>query len=384
MALMFARLARNFIKNGYFPTDEKTLTRLINLLHVDRGPVRLLDPCCGEGCALADIAHGLQEQHDQATLEQSAGGEPTGIETLGVEFDHERAWHAKKVLGRVIHADLNDVVVKVRSIGLMFLNPPYGYGVSDNAGNSAAELHGEKAERLERTFLRLATPLVAYGGVLVYIIPHYALDDDICTHLARNYQHLRVFMAPEQRFRQCVVLGVRRRSGNAAKAVLDMLMQAQCTPDQTPVLPENWTDEPYRIPAIETGQDFDFHAVRIDTPQLGEELQRLNTSLLWEQLQTHFNQAKSACRPPLREMTPWHLALSLAAGQINGRIHSASGREFLIKGDTFKSKARTATLEANAEGDLSQTVIMLDKFVAVINAIELTPGNRLGQIVKIA
>jgi hypothetical protein len=35
MALMFQRLARNFAKNGYFPTDEKTtegiLSRLVNL-----------------------------------------------------------------------------------------------------------------------------------------------------------------------------------------------------------------------------------------------------------------------------------------------------------------------------------------------------------------
>ena len=27
MALMFPRLARNFIRNGYFPTDEPTLER---------------------------------------------------------------------------------------------------------------------------------------------------------------------------------------------------------------------------------------------------------------------------------------------------------------------------------------------------------------------
>jgi len=380
MALMFSRLARNFIKAGYFPTDEETLGRLIPMLGVNRGPVRLLDPCCGEGTALADIRQGLL---DQAQVD-APDGDPPQVETLGVELDQERAWHAKTILDRVIHSDVNDVVIKARSIGLMFLNPPYGYGVSNHAGGREIELGGQKAERLERTFLRMATPLIAYGGVLVYIIPHYALDEDIRAHLARNYENLRVFMAPEQRFKQCVVLGVRRRSANAGKRVLDLLTQAQSAPDKTPVLPESWADDPYRIPAYETGAEFDFHAVRIDAPQLGDELQRLAPSLLWQHMQTHFNQVKSAGRPPLREMTPWHLALSLAAGQINGRICSADGREFLIKGDTFKGKSRSTVMETDEKGRVSQTIVMLDRFVPVINAIELTPDHRLGQIVKIA
>ena len=32
MALMFPRLARNFVKNGYFPTDEPTLERALYAL----------------------------------------------------------------------------------------------------------------------------------------------------------------------------------------------------------------------------------------------------------------------------------------------------------------------------------------------------------------
>ncbi|MDR0458500.1 MAG: DUF6094 domain-containing protein [Burkholderiaceae bacterium] len=376
---MFSRLARNYIKNGYFPTDEQTLARIIGLLRVEHAQARLLDPCCGEGCALADIEQGLRQQ---ALREHIAAD----FETLGVELDAQRAWHAKTVLHRVIHADVNDVVVKPRSIGLMFLNPPYGYGVADkaNASASASEINHARSERLERTFLRMATPWIAYGGVLVYIIPHYALDDEIRAHLARNYENLRVFMAPEQRFKQCVVTGVRRRSANASKAALDLLMQAQGAPEHTPVLPERWTDQPYRIPAIDPDAAFDFHAVRIDAPQLGAELKRMRANLLWEHLSTHFNHARADCRPPLRDLTPWHLALALAAGQITGRIRSDGGREFLIKGDTFKAKQRTVNLETDAKGDVHETIVMLDRFVPVINAIELTPDHRIGQIVKIA
>ncbi len=58
-------------------------------------------------------------------------------------------------MNRCIHADVHDVVVKPRSVGLLFLNPPYGFGVKDTQNLRQA---GEKAERLERTFLKLKCP----------------------------------------------------------------------------------------------------------------------------------------------------------------------------------------------------------------------------------
>lgn len=60
MALIFQRLARNFIKNGYFPTDETTIERLLAMFDVKPGLVRLIDPCCGEGIALAECANHLR------------------------------------------------------------------------------------------------------------------------------------------------------------------------------------------------------------------------------------------------------------------------------------------------------------------------------------
>ncbi|NEM65215.1 class I SAM-dependent methyltransferase, partial [Escherichia coli] len=45
MALMFPRLARNFAKNGYYPTDEPTLERALNALAPATGQVTIIDPC---------------------------------------------------------------------------------------------------------------------------------------------------------------------------------------------------------------------------------------------------------------------------------------------------------------------------------------------------
>ncbi|GHD03420.1 hypothetical protein GCM10007320_63450 [Pseudorhodoferax aquiterrae] len=378
MALMFARLAHNFIKNGYYPTDEVTMQRIVQMLRcAGTASHRMLDPCCGEGAALADVRHSLLE----AAAAQDPGAK-IAIEALGIEFDQERAWHAKQCLDRVIHADFHDVVVKPRSIGLLFLNPPYGFGVSDKASANARTVDAEKAERLERTFLFKCTPLLAQHGVLVFLLPHYALDEDMRAHLARNYQNVQAFMAPEQRFRQCVIVAARRKSGNASKQVMEMLAQVQ-TGEGVQELPEEWVSEPYVVPAVVDGE-FNFHAVRIDAPQLGDELDRYRQHLLWEGFDAHFHRASYVCRPTLREMTPWHLALSLAAGQVTGHFRSVQGREFLLKGDTFKHKQRTVTSEVNEKGEASQVITMLDRFVPVINAIEFTPDHRLGQIVKVA
>lgn len=50
MALMFPRLARNFARNGYYPTDETTLERTLQALAPSpTGKMRIFDPCAGEG-----------------------------------------------------------------------------------------------------------------------------------------------------------------------------------------------------------------------------------------------------------------------------------------------------------------------------------------------
>ena len=373
MALIFARLARNFVKNGYFPTDEETLARLQTALAPadDGKAIRLLDPCCGEGAALADVAHGLAER---------AAAEPLQIETLGIEFDRERAWHAKGLLKRCIHSDIHDVVVKPRSIGLLFLNPPYGFGVNDTENVR----RDEKAERLERTFLKKAVPWLQPGGILVYIVPFYALDEEIRQYLASHFTRLTFWMAPEQKFQQCVILGVKGKLSHPRKEVLDMLKAAQEGKFKEQVLPEEWKEEPYKVPSVREAE-FNFHAVRMDGEQLADELKRHQGSLLWNSFDVTFSQQRAAHRRPLRDMTQWHLALALAAGQVTGCITSTkTGRTLLIKGDTFKTKKNSVTVDVDEKGNTKQTVTMLDQFVPVINAIEFTPDNRLGQIVKIS
>ena len=195
MALMFQRLARNFIKNGYFPTDADTTQRLLQAIEpCPAGELRILDPCCGEGVALAEVKHHLDAERTTA---------------YGVEYDEERAWHAKTLLDHCIHGDLQDCVIGRRQFGLLWLNPPYGDLVTDRQGVATSQ-NGRK--RLEKLFYQRCHPDLQYGGLLVLIVPVYALDRELSGWIATHFDRVRVFGAAVDTFRQVVVLGRRRRA----------------------------------------------------------------------------------------------------------------------------------------------------------------------------
>lgn len=363
MALVFQRLARNFIKNGYFPTDEVTLGRIVQGLDIDGANLRILDPCCGEGVALAECANHLQE----------AGAV---VESFGVEYDAERAWHAKTIIGQVAHSDVNDVFMTWRSQGLLFLNPPYGDPVSDKAATGDA-----KRERLEVMFYRKTIPWLQFGGVMVLIVPFYVLTKDFAGLIARNFERVQVFMAPEQQFKQCVVFGVKRQS-EAPNPKVQALLEACGRGEPTPELPEFWEGETYYVPSAREG-DFKFTAQRIDGAQLAAELSRMQGHTLWPQFRRHFGLVDTSVRRPLRKLSDWHLALALAAGQISGVVESRSGRKLLIKGDTFKDRDTTVAYEDRGGGHFSEVRTLTDKFVPSITAIDFTPGANYGALVRI-
>lgn len=365
MALVFPRLARNFIKNGYFPTDDVTLPRILGALDIGASRVRVLDPCCGEGVALAEVKHHLTE----------CG---SSVSALGIEFDAERAWHAKGLLDVVIHADVADVFVTARSVGLLFLNPPYGHVVSDKAATGEKE----KSDRLEKQFMRRTLGLIQFGGVMVLIVPHYILDTELSSLIARNFERVEVFMAPEQQFKQCVIFGVKRRSDTPDPAIVKRL-EAVGGGTLPPELPELWTGEPYVVPQASDDSAFAFNAVRLDAPQLESELERMEKSTLWPQFEPMFSALARSHRRPLRGLSEWHLALALAAGQISGVVESKDGRKLLIKGDTFKEKLVTSEFSENKDGERQETRIATDIFVPVIRGIDFTPGNSFGEIITI-
>jgi tRNA1(Val) A37 N6-methylase TrmN6 len=367
MALMFQRIARNYTRNGYFPTDTETTARVLNYLQPCKtGSMYLIDPCAGEGVALAECKQHLHQPELNRT-----------VETFAVEYNAERAQQAKQLLDRCLHGDFQDTVITPRSFGLLWLNPPYGDLVSDKAQTGSQNTCKGK-KRLEKLFYRQSNRLLQYSGVLVLIVPHYTLDNEFRRWLAAGFDHIQVFLAPEQQFQQAVVLATRRRTqahDEDYRTGLQVLEQF-CAMDlqDKPILPATVSEtDCYSIPAA-TVKDIRFNALNIDPVQFQQEITRY--PCLWQQFGHQLNTVGKVHRRPLMALSDWHLALALAAGQVSGVVRSNDGKKtFVIKGDTFKDKKQTVQREAQADSAIRETRVSLDVFIPQIKAIDMTPES---------
>ncbi|MDR0578709.1 MAG: DUF6094 domain-containing protein [Candidatus Accumulibacter sp.] len=368
MALMFPRLAQNFVKAGYFPTDEPTLERVLQALFPAAGPMRIIDPCAGEGVAIAEAAHALGRG---------------AVEAFAVEYDAERASHARSLVDHCIHGDLMDTLLSRNAFGLLWLNPPYGdlsRGADGNIGYP-----GRGRPRLEKLFYQKTLPLLQYEGVLVFIIPHYVLDAELVGWLTRHYTGLRIFRTVAETYRQVVIFGVRQRQRDLAaadaKAVREHLLAIGTGDREAEELPLAWPHAPYAVPAA-LGAVEHFYRVSLEPEQFAQEVFRLQG--LWPQFETVLGAAQQTLRPPARALSHWHLALALAAGAISGVVTAKSGRVLALKGDTHKGKNSTVEYTERDDGSISEVRILTDKFIPVIRAWDLTPGSPMqGQLLTI-
>ena len=146
----------------------------------------LLDPCCGCGKALRQIAQG------------------NNCYAYGVELDESRAEEAQTRLHRVGFGSFFYSRISREAFHLLFLNPPYLSVLNESGGKS----------RHEKRFLIESFPALAYGGLLIYVIPYYRLTPDICRVLVDNFSDLTVWRfsdAEFKKFKQVAVFGVRKR-----------------------------------------------------------------------------------------------------------------------------------------------------------------------------
>ncbi|HHZ8190527.1 TPA: DUF6094 domain-containing protein [Pseudomonas aeruginosa] len=368
MALMFPRLARNFAKNGYYPTDEATLERTLSALAPSDGPMCICDPCAGEGVAIAEAAHALG---------------PELASAYAVEFDQERATHARLLVDHCIHGDLMDTMISRQAFGLLWLNPPYGDLAKDANGNLGYE--GKGRGRLEKLFYQRSLALLQYGGILVFIIPSHVLDQEMVGWLTRHFADLSVFQAVDKQFKQVVVFGrrVRQRdqAGDDVKASRVRLLQIGLSEQEADELPPEWTLLPYVVPLAQAEPEH-FYRISMEPEQFADEVRRLKG--LWPAFETHLGATQQTLRAPARALSQWHLALALAAGAISGVVQSPTGRTLAVKGDTFKQKSSAVEYRERDDGSLAETRILTDKFVPVIRAWDLTPSSStLGQVLTI-
>ena len=365
MAILFDRLAHSHIKNGYYPTDEATLERLASYFHPIKGNTSIMDPCSGEGFAISELKHVLESKSTFS------------VQSYGIEYDKDRAYSSKSLMDTCIHGDIQDCVVKHNQFGLMFLNPPYGDLVSSGANNFNRQ-HGGR-QRLEKLFFDQTASSLVFGGILVLIIPDYCLDDAFVKMISRRFTNIRAFRARDDTYKQVVILGerVKVHENQQLKQSEELLndYRENGFPEMT------FFSEPfYEVPGV-IAQNPIF-CTKVDKEQLDNELK--TNSGMWSNFQSQFMQNDAKARRPLFKMSDWHLALSLAAGLVTGVVVSNDGkRRVLVKGSTVKTKVSTETISVDDDGNTTETVTQIDKFVPTIRAIELTENHSKGEIFTI-
>ena len=120
-AAIVGRLMNN-IKLGYYPTDPDNIALMLRGIRFPEGvTTNLLDPCCGCGKALRQIAQG------------------NNCYAYGVELDESRAEEAQTRLHRVGFGSFFYSRISREAFHLLFLNPPYLSVLNESGGKSRHE-----------------------------------------------------------------------------------------------------------------------------------------------------------------------------------------------------------------------------------------------------
>ena len=304
-------------KGGFYPTPPRVVDLIAGLVHAPvtygsrrRGggeTLRILDPCCGAGEAVARLAERLTQPYTMP------------IETYGVELHRDRAAEAGERLHRALAADLFQTSIANRAFGLLYLNPPYDY---DN-----------EEKRSEHAFLMQTSRYLADGGVLVFIVPRQRLDVS-ARYLSSHYRNLRcwAFPHPEREdFDQVVLMGYHRAEPHT-DVHAEMRVREWATGEPGEMPSGAYTE--FTIPPLPDG-DVLFTTRTVDPIAAAAEARR---SGLWASAAINdalWPRGDTRTRPlmPLRR---GHMAMLVTAGFLDNLCLEAGGRRILVKGRTGK------------------------------------------------
>ena len=277
---------------GFYPLPIPEAERIRKFLRFPDQRCSVLDPCIGEGVALAEISRGAS-----ATCS-------------GIELDAQRAALARSSADDVIHGNCFDVQCPVESFSMIYLNPPYDFEIGE-----------DKSQRMERLFLEHVYRWLKRSGVLVLVIPRSSISD--CSQiLSFQFCDVRVYRLTEPesvKYKQIVVMGVRRTRNERDRLQDSDITRARIwheslarDPGKLPPLPSD-PDHQYIVPTSEPvrlvcrGLPLD----QIEDLLPRSSAYRLAASVLFPK------QADISGRP-LTPLHGGHVGLLCTAGMLNG------------------------------------------------------------------
>jgi predicted RNA methylase len=177
-----SRLAAK-VRCNYFPLPDAEANLIRSCLAFPDQDTSVLDPCAGEGRAMAAIT----------AMSKAA--------TYGIELDSFRAEAAARVLRHVIQGDALSAHARVEAFGLIYANPPF----DDEFGQSGNR-------RFEVLFLSHFARWLVPSGVLVYVLsaPQLAGCAQILASHFRDVRAFRLGSAECSHYKQIVVFAIAR------------------------------------------------------------------------------------------------------------------------------------------------------------------------------
>ena len=331
-------------KGGFYPTPPRVVDLVAELIHTPSGnynrgrdTLRILDPCCGAGEALAQLAERLDRPN------------AIPIETYGVELHRDRAQEAEEHLHRALASDLFATSIANGAFGLLLLNPPYDYDSED--------------KRTEHAFLTHCTRYLAESGLLVFIVPRQRLAVS-ARYLSTHYGRMRcwAFPVPEREvFDQVVLFGYRKADPVPDAPAESMVLEWSLgEPEPLRSQRNSYSYPEYNPPTTPSG-DVLFTTRTVDPVAAAAEARRSGlwtstdiTDTLWP--------ANDNRTRPLMPLRRGHMAMLVAAGFLNNLVLEADGRRILVKGRTSKEMVMVEDApekEVHRE-KLNTTVVALD------------------------
>ena len=314
----------NLAKIGYYPTDSGHVAYLRKaLLFPESSEVNLLDPCCGEGLALEQLAQGHR------------------CHTFGVELDNSRARQACEHLERVAMGSYFYSRISHNAFQVLFLNPPYLSTIGANGARA----------REERRFLVETIPHLAEQGVLIYIIPYYRLTPDIARVLCDNFRELSVYRFLDKefsKFHQIVVLGRRTPKRDGSDQVPAFLSTVEFL-EQIPTL-DKLPQESYVLPSASSKVQVFYGSVFNET----ELARQMEMSGLVKKMYREESVLDRLDKQPLLPLKVGQVGLLAGSGMING--YADCEAPHIIKG--YMEPQETITINSESQSNQHAPKIM--------------------------
>jgi len=322
-ASVLGRLMNN-VRLGYYPTDPENIGYILRGIKFPEGvTTNLLDPCCGCGKALRQLAEG------------------NNCYAYGVELDESRAEEAQTRLTRVGVGSFFHSRVSSEAFHLLFLNPPYLSVISE----------GGSQTRHEKRFLIESLPHLMQGGLLIYVIPYYRLTSDICKILADNFSDLSVWRFTDRefkRFKQVAVMG-RRKKREDDPVTAEWLEKRSYSPTDIPVITELDEDR-YAVPGVAKTVEV-FKGERFNEKELERQLSHSDSL---KRLMNARSDLDRGTKRPLLPLSIGQIGLVGGSGLINGLIecdtpHIIKGRIVKVKNVEREEKFNSRGFHTGAE-----------------------------------